>query len=118
MAVILVDLGDDDHDLFINNAYWRKTQDLLAPFGIVPRERLEWVWGGQHITTEEAHAIGNCLITEPLSTVNWISKVFPPPDYFRKRGLSHRDYDEGTQWLAWLRAFAGFCLTCNGFKIW
>jgi hypothetical protein len=72
---------------------------------------------GERVTEEEARAIGNALVAGPLSTVNWVSKVFPPSSYFRDAPGDHRDYDKDTQWPAWLRALAEFCLTCKGFEV-
>ncbi len=118
MGIILVDLGDEAHDLMTNNATWRATVEVLRPFGIVDAERLERLqttWLGERITQEEAQAIGNALVTGPLSEVNWISDAYPPPGYFRDAHSGKLDYNRDTYWPAWLRAFAGFCLTCKGF---
>jgi hypothetical protein len=120
MSAILFDLGDDKHDLMINNANWRATVDVLRTFGILDAERLQRLqtaWLGERVTEEEAMAIGNALVAGPLSTVNWSSKVFPPSRYFRDARGDHRDYDKDTQWPAWLRALAEFCLTCKGFEV-
>jgi hypothetical protein len=120
MSAILFDLGDDQHDLMINNANWRATVDVFRTFGILDAERLhrlENAWWGERVTEEEARAIGNALVAGPLSTINWVSKVFPPSSYFRDTRGDHRDYDKDTQWPAWLRALAEFCLTCKGFEV-
>jgi hypothetical protein len=124
MSVILVDLGDEGHAVMVNNAGWRHTVEELRPLGILDGERLqrlETAWACERITQEEAQAIGNALVTGPLAAINWISNVFPPPEYWTpgywRDALSgkHRDNDQETIWPGWLRSFAGFCLTCKGF---
>ena len=121
MSVILVDLGDEKHAVMINNAGWRDTVEAWRPFGILDGERLQRLqtaWLGERITQEEAQAIGNALVTGPLSAVNWISNVYPPPGYWRDAFVGkRRDYDQDTYWPSWFRAFAGFCLTCKGFIV-
>jgi hypothetical protein len=119
--VILVDLGDDEHEVVVSNAGWRATVDVFRPFSVVEGERLhrlETAWLGEQITQEEAQAIGNDLISGPLFAINWISNVYPPPGYWTDAlGGKLRDYDQDTYWPSWLRAFAGFCLTCKGFVV-
>jgi hypothetical protein len=118
MSAILVDLGDDTHDVMINNASWRATLEVLRTFGIFEAHRLERLqWLGERVGEEEAKAIGNALVSGPLASVNWVDKVYPPSGYFRDARGDHRDFDEDTQWPAWLRAFAEFCLTCKGFEV-
>jgi hypothetical protein len=118
MSIILVDLGDETHDVMINNATWRATVEVLQYFGILDNERLERLqtaWLGERITQVEAQSIGQALVTGPLSMVNWTSDAYPPPGYFRDALSGKLDYNRDTYWPAWLRAFAGFCLTCKGF---
>jgi hypothetical protein len=120
MSAILFDLGDDKHDLMINNAHWRLTVDVFRTFGMLDAQRLqrlETAWLGERVTEEEAKAIGNALVAGPLSTVNWVGKVYPPSRFFRGARLDFRDYDKDTQWPSWLRALAEFCLTCKGFEL-
>lgn len=121
MSVILVDLGNEQHDVMVNNAGWRSTVEVMRPLGILDDERLQRLQTapfGERVTQEEAQAIGNTLVTGPLSAVNWIGDVYPPPGYWKTAlGKNVWDYDQATYWPAWLRAFAGFCLTCKGFII-
>ncbi len=130
MSVILTDLGDEDHGLKIGNVGWRNTVDVLGPFGLLAPERLDRLrdtWLGEQVTEEEARAIGQCLVADVLSGINWSGAVYPPFDYWRTRRVDEvgqqreRDgpwnYDPDTQWASWLRSFAGFCLTCKGFDL-
>jgi hypothetical protein len=121
VSVILVDLGNEEHDLMVSNAGWRDTVDVLRIFGVLDGERsqrLQTAWLGQQLTEAEAQAIGSALVTGPLLTVNWSDNVYPPSGYWKDAlGGKLRDYDRDTYWLSWLRAFAGFCLTCKGFII-
>jgi hypothetical protein len=116
--VILVDLGDDRHDVMVSNAGWRETVAVMRPFGVLGEERLqrlETAWLGQQLSREEARAIGGALVAGPLSAVNWSDDVYPPAGFWTNPRGYTRDYDVATYWLSWLRAFAAFCLTCRGF---
>ena len=119
MSVILVDLGDENHDVMVSNAGWRDTVEVLRPFKVVDAERLQRLqtaWLDVQITQEEALAIGNALVAGSLSAINWISKVYPPQSFWKDPcGGKIQDYDKETYRPSWLRAFAGFCLTCKGF---
>jgi hypothetical protein len=119
VSVILVDLGDDTHDVMVSNAGWRDTVAVLRLFGVLDEERLqrlETAWLGQQITQEEARAIGESLVAGPLAAVNWSDNAYPPPGFWVDPGKHPRmQYDLCTYWPSWLRAFAGFCLTCRGF---
>jgi len=120
MSVILVDLENENHDVMISNAGWRDTVDVLRPLGILDSERLARLYLGQlgeRITQEEAQAIGNALITGPLAGVDWVRNVFPPDTFWRDALSPKEPYDQATYWPSWLRAFAGFCLTCKGFQV-
>ena len=118
MSVILVDLGDDKHDVMISNAGWRDTVAMVRSFGVLDEERLrllETAWLGQELTQEEAQAIGDALVAGPLSSINWSDNVYPPTEFWIDPGKQQREYDLATYWPSWLRAFADFCLTCKGF---
>lgn len=118
MSVILVDLGDNQHDVMVSNAGWRDTVAVLRPFGVLdePRlQRLEIAWIGQKLTREEAQAIGAALVAGPLAAINWIDDVYPPTGFWADPQRHPWQYGQATYWPSWLRAFAGFCLTCNGF---
>jgi hypothetical protein len=55
MSAMLFDLGDDKHDLMINNANWRATVDVFRTFGILDAERLhrlENAWLGERVIEE------------------------------------------------------------------
>jgi hypothetical protein len=120
VSVILVDLGDDKHDVMVSNAGWRDTVKLVRSFGALDEERLqllETAWLGQQVMQAEAQAIGNALVEGPLSSVNWSNDVYPPAGFWVDPGRHRRDYDLATYWPSWLRAFAGFCLTCKGFVV-
>jgi hypothetical protein len=119
MSVILVDLGDNGHDVMVSNAGWRDTVEVLRPFGLLSDERLQRLataWLGECLTEEEAQAIGNALVAGPLSAIYWSDDVYPPPGYWKDAlGRKLREYELDTHWPSWLRAFAAFCLTCKGF---
>lgn len=118
MSVILVDLGDDTRDVMISNAGWRDTVALIRPFGVLTEERLqqlETAWLGQQFTQEEARAIGEAIWAGPLAAANWSGNVYPPAGLWADPSNHSREYDPDTYWPAWLRAFAGFCVTCRGF---
>jgi hypothetical protein len=118
LSVILVDLGDEGNDVIVSNAGWRETVEVLRPFGILDGERLhrlQTARPGERITQDEARAIGNALVSGPLSTVHWSGNVYPPAGHWRNALSGKMPYDPETYWPSWLRAFAAFCLTCNGF---
>ena len=119
--VILVDLGDEGHDVVVSNAGWRDTVEVLQSFGVLDGERLQRLrtsWLGEQLTQAEAQAIGHALVAGPLSAVNWSDNAYPPPVYWKDAlGGKLRDYDRDTYWPSWLRALAGFCLTCKGLII-
>ena len=121
MSVILVDLGDAEHDVMVGNAGWRKTLQVLRPLGVLDDERLlllETAWLGQKLTEMEARAIGEALVSGVLSTVNWSGDVYPPSGYWVDPGAHVGEhYELATLWPSWLRAFAAFCLTCKGFVV-
>src|SRR5947208_1379590 len=86
MSVILVDLGDDQHDIMINNAGWRRTVELLQPLAVIDDERIQRLtdaWLGVALAPEEAKAIGNALIAGPLSAVHWSDDVYAPIGYWK-----------------------------------
>lgn len=120
MSVILVDLGEDKHDVMVSNAGWRDTVELMRSFGVLGAQRLqllETAWLGQQLTQEEAQAIGNALVAGPLSSINWSDNVYPSEAFWVDPGRHSQDFDLTTYWPSWLRAFAGFCLCCKGFVI-
>jgi hypothetical protein len=120
MSVILVDLGDDKHDVMINNAGWRDTVAVLRSLDLFDEERLqrlETAWLGQELTQEEARVIGAALVAGPLAAVNWIDNVYPSTRFWADPARHRMDYDRETYWPSWLRAFACFCLTCKGFIV-
>ncbi|MFT3881814.1 MAG: hypothetical protein QM703_19410 [Gemmatales bacterium] len=119
MSVILVDLGNDKHDVMVSNAGWRDTVAVMRSFAVLEEEhlqRLETLWLGEQLTHEEANEIGKALIAGPLMAINWSDNVYPPVEFWTdpcKQPLV--EYDLSTYWPSWLRAFAGFCITCRGF---
>jgi hypothetical protein len=121
MSVILVDLGNDEHDIMVSNAGWRDTVEVLRPLEVLDCERLQRLqtaWLGEQFTPAEAQGIGTALVNGPLLAVYWSDNIYPPSGYFRDALAGKmRDYDRETCWPSWLRAFAGFCLTCKGFIV-
>jgi hypothetical protein len=120
VSVILVDLGDDKRDVMVSNAGWRDTVAVMRRFGVLGEERLqrlETAWLGQGLTQEEARAIGEALVAGPLAAVQWSGDVYPPDGHWRDALGGKLPYDQGTYWPSWLRAFAGFCLSCQGFVV-
>jgi hypothetical protein len=121
MSVILVDLGDEKHDIMVNNAGWRSTVEVLQPFGLIDDERMQRLataWPGVRLTQAEAQAIGDALVTGPLSAIDWSNNVYPPAGYWKDAlDKKPREYETDTYWPSWLRAFAAFCLTCKGFIV-
>jgi hypothetical protein len=118
VSVILVDLGDDKHDVMVSNAGWRDTVAVLRPLGVLDEERLrrlETTWLGQELNQQEARAVGEALVAGPLAAVYWSDDVYPPDGYWRDARRGKPEFDPGAYWPSWLRAFAGFCLTCRGF---
>ncbi len=120
MGVILVDLGDEEHSIAIGNGRFRATLEILWQLPIVDevrRERLRDYWVGVQISEEEAQALGNEIIESHINGVDWLSDVYPPTGYWKNFLSPKPVYNESTYWPAWLRAFAGFCLTCKGFIV-
>lgn len=118
MSVILVDLGDAGHDVMVSNGGWRDTVDVVRRLGLLDEERLrrlETAWLGQQLSQEEAREIGDALVAGPLAAIAWSDNVYPPAGLWSHPRNYSRDYDPSTFWPGWLRAFAGFCLTCKGF---
>lgn len=118
MSVILVDLGNDEHDVMVSNAGWRDTVAIVRPFGVLDEERLqrlETAWLGQKVAQKEAQALGEALVAGPLADVNWSGDVYPPAGFWVDPRSHSQEYDLSTYWPSWLRAFAEFCLTCRGF---
>jgi hypothetical protein len=120
VSVILVDLGDDKHDVMVSNAGWRDTVAVVRRFGVLGEERLqrlETAWLGQGLTQEEARAVGEALVAGPLAAVRWSGDVYPPDGHWSDALGGKLPYDRGTYWPSWLRAFAGFCLGCQGLVV-
>jgi len=120
MSVILTDLSDETHWLKIGNAGWRDTIAVLEPFGILSPEqvaRLKVNWVGEQFTESVARLIGDRLINEYVAKITWSEAVYPPDGFWHGLGHDLGEYDVDTQWPSWLRAFAGFCMTCRGFDI-
>jgi hypothetical protein len=118
VSVILVDLGDREHDVMISNSGWRSTVAALRPCGVLHQERLEQLetaWLGQELTQKEARAVGQALVSGPLAAIYWSDDVYPPDGHWRDALGGKPKYDQNVYWPSWLRAFAGFCLTCKGF---
>jgi hypothetical protein len=120
MSVILVDLGDDQHDIKVATGWWCDTVAIMRPLGVLGEERLqrlETYWLGQELTQDDARAVGEAIVAGPLSRVIWSDNVYPPDGYWMGYRSHSWNYDLDTYWLSWLRAFAGFCQTCKGFVI-
>ncbi|MBL9093678.1 MAG: hypothetical protein JNL96_20845 [Planctomycetaceae bacterium] len=121
MSVILVDLGNEAHDVVINNAGWRATVEVVRAIGVLEERRLELLetaWLGERVAADEARAIGHAVLAGPLADVNWLDDVYPPQSFWKDPATkSWPEYDRDTYWTSWLRAFAGFCLTCDGFVV-
>ncbi|MGY8770963.1 MAG: hypothetical protein ACKVH8_21340 [Pirellulales bacterium] len=121
MSVILVDLGNDSHDVMTSNANWRDTLEVLRPFNLLNEERIELLqtyWMGEQFTVDESESIGNALVHGPLASINWIDNVYPPSIFWHDPSNKKWDtYDRNTYWPSWLRAFAEFCLSCEGFEV-
>ena|ERR1043166_838339 len=93
MGVVLVDLGDDDHSMVVNNAGFRAVLEILWPLPIVEearRERLQGYWGGVEFTETEARALGNEIIEHHINGVDWLSDVFHRRDSGRTRYRQNR----------------------------
>lgn len=120
MSVVLVDLGDASHDLTVSNAGWSETVEVLRTLGVLDADRagrLREAWLGQRLTQDEARTAGAALVAGPLAVVEWSGNVYPPDGHWRDALGGKPQYDQETYWPSWLRAFAGFCLRCEGLVV-
>lgn len=124
MGVILVDLAQEDRDLYANWWTWRPAIELIRSFDLIDDERLErmgYSGVGAELNAEQAHIIGRRLKEEVLPRIQSKERVL--------LDLSATgEPDNGTlyddNWLQnysasreWLEEFANFCLTSQGFRV-
>lgn len=125
MSVILVDLGNEEHDEQVNWWNWRPTIELIRSFAVIDDERLEMMGcngSGVQVSEAEARSIGIRMEREILPNLKSKDRILldlsvtAEPKDFRL----HKDEDWVKNYSAthdWLARFAGFCKTCCGFKV-
>jgi hypothetical protein len=125
MGVILVDLGDDRHDLAMNWWNWRPILSFLREGGVIDGEQFERMGsngcGGQ-LTLEDALSVAAYLRREIIPRMNDNERmhadgqVSPAPEVPRLISLLPAQELYAARKVA-VNSFASFCEASKGFEV-
>lgn len=126
MALTLVDLADERHELDVNRWTWRPMLELLARSGILDAERLEMMaynGTGVAVNADEARHLAAWVRLHVVPQL-------PPGTRLLADGSTASTPDDGTFYRTpetmaqnysisadWLRAWCVFAERCGGFTV-